>query len=424
MGLHRRAVLGAIGVGAAGATTLAQAQTTTPPAAPTQTATERIAERALQNRHRLDYSNGVFSGPAWDLMVREGNAAHAFLIGEEHGIAENPKLAAQLFAALRSSGYAHLAVEISPPMAAHLDRAARAGVDGVRAMFADRASNVAFFGMREEAEWIADARAAVPGRAPMLWGLDYEVSGYRRLITDLKAKRKPRAAEAELARLEAASNASVARYEETHNPQFIFSFSGDPELVRAVRAAWPRADDEALWMLETLEETLEINKLWVAGQGHASNVRRADFNKRNLRRYWRTAQDQKVFYKFGASHMVRGLSHTWSFDIGTMAAELAHLAGGKSFHMLVLPGATSPHAQFDPSAWTYRPATDGTYTTGPLALLIQAAFTDAMTLIDLRPLRSSATGQRSAQLPDELVRTVHGFDAALVMTGSTASSNL
>jgi hypothetical protein len=86
----------------------------------------------------------------------------------------------------------------------------------------------------------------------------------------------------------------------------------------------------------------------------------------------------------------------------------------------VLPGAGSQHAQFDPSAWTYRAADAGTYTDP----LMAAACPDAFTLIDLRPLRPLVFGQRHTALDADLVRAIHGFDALLVLTGSTASANL
>lgn len=425
MDFDRRALFGGLCFGVVGAgVAAAQAQTQPSNPTPQPSPAERVAERALQNRHRLEYNEQGFSGPAWDFLVHEGAAAHAFLLGEEHGIAENPKLATQLFRALRPAGYEKVCIEISPPMAEELDQAARGGVDGVRAMFADMSRNVAFFGMREEAEWIADARAAMPGREQAIWGLDYEVFADRRLIARLKAKRKPPAAARALDALEAASAASWAQHAETRNPQFIFSFSGDPDLVRAVRAAWLRADEEALLMLETLEETLEINRLYNAGRGQESNQRRNDFNKRNLLRYWRAHDAPKVFYKFGASHMVRGLSHTWSFDVGTLVPELAALAGGKSFHLMVLPGAGASIAQFDPTALIYRAQPIGSQYQSGLAPIIAAAFGDAMTLIDMRPIRPLVAGNRARQLDDDLVRVVHGFDAVLVMTGSTPSANL
>ena len=430
MHLDRRAALAAaLGLGVA---SVAHAQTQAPPPPPAPPAAppapsglvERINAAALQNRQKLHFDGARFSGPAWDALLEAGRTSQFFLIGEEHGIAENPKLAAQLFSALRPAGYEHVCVEISPPMAGELDRAARGGMEGVRALFADPRANVAFFGMREEAEWIAAARAAAPARGQAIWGIDYEVGGDRRLIQLLKAKRKPASAEAALAMLDSASNASWAQHAQTHNPQFIFSFAGDPALVAAVRAAWPNADTDSAWMLETLEETLAINKLWVSNQGWASNQRRAEFNRRNIRRFRAHAPNSKVLFKMGASHMVRGLTHTQVFDVGNEMSEAAEAMGARSFHMMVLPGARSHVAQFDPSAFTYRPSDAETYADQGMTSLMSAAYPDAFTLIDLRAIRPLVFGARHKALDPDLVRCVHGFDALLVMSGSTASSNL
>jgi hypothetical protein len=422
MAMDRRALLGALGMGAAASAVSAQAQQA--PAPPPALA-DRIASRAQENRHRLDYDGARFSGPAWDLLLSEGQQAQFFCIGEEHGIAENPKLAAQLFRALTESGYSKACVEISPPMAAELDRAARGGVDGLRALFADPRANVAFFGMLEEAEWIAAARGAVRERGQAIWGLDYEVGGTGRLLDRLLSKRMPRAAEAPFQALFDAAAAAGAQYQQTHGPQFIFSFSGDPTLVRAVREAWSRPDAEAAWMLETLEETLAINRLWMSNQGWASNQRRAQFNRANFRRYWDAEDDTpKIMFKFGASHMVRGMTHTQVLDIGTQVSELAEARDGKSFHLMVVPGAGRQVAQFDPSAWTYRPGDVGTYEDQGMTPLISAAHADAFTLIDLRPLRPLVFGRQHKTLDADLVRTIHGFDALLVMSGSMPSANL
>lgn len=425
MSIDRRALLGAISLGAAaGAVATAQAQTQTPPA-PQQSLEERITARALENRHRLAFDGTRFSGPAYDLLLQEGRAAQFFCIGEEHGIAENPRLAAQLFGDLTSAGYSKACVEISPPLAEDMDRAARDGVDGLRTMFADPGAQVAFFGMREEAEWIAAARSAAGGRGQAIWGLDYEVGGTGRILDRLARKRMPAAARAPFAALTAAAEAMRAEFAASRNPQHIFSFGGDPALVRAVRDAWPNADAESDWMLATLEETLSINRLWVTQQGWASNQRRAEFNRANLRRYLAAEREMpKVMFKFGASHMVRGMSHTQVLDIGTQVSEIAEARGGKSFHVMVLPGAGTQHAQFNPSTWTYNPASVGTYDDMGMAPLLAAVHSDAMTLIDLRPIRALASGRRHKALDADLVRNVHGFDALLVMTGSTASANL
>ena len=137
MRLDRRALLGALGISVAAASAAGAQESQAPAVAPAAqpSLAERITQRASENCHRLAFDGTRFSGPAYDLLVQEGRAAQYFCIGEEHGIAENPKLAAQLFTELQ---YDKACVEISPPMAAELDRAARGGMHGLRQLFADK----------------------------------------------------------------------------------------------------------------------------------------------------------------------------------------------------------------------------------------------------------------------------------------------
>lgn len=385
---------------------------------------ERLGAAAMENRYRLDYQDGEFSGPAWDVLIEEGSKARFFLLGEEHGIAENPKLAGALFRRLTDAGYSKVAIEVSPPMARKLDETLRKdGLEGLRALYAEVGGEPAFFGMKEEAEFIAGVRSSVPGRTPVLWGADYEVAGDRQLIEMLEAKRKPQEARRALQALRDASDQSWAKYIETGGPQFIFSFAGDPDLVRAVKEAWPRRDEEASWILDTLEETLEINKLWVSGQGWRSNERRGAFLRANFLRHWANEEGRapKVFAKFGASHLVRGRNNTETYDLGALLPELAEIEGGKAFSIMVLPGAGSMTAVLNPTNFTFvpAPAKDGyAQGIGPVA---GAAYEDAFTLIDLRPLRP-LLGSGAGNASENLKRTVHGFDMLLVMSGSTPSA--
>ena len=118
MRLHRRAIISFGAAAAIAPTSLAQT-----PAAPDPAIA--IAAKAAEARLKLDFDGRRFSGPAYDLLLSEARRAQFFLIGEEHGIAENPKLAGQLFEALVPSGYRRLGIEVSPPMARELDAAAR-----------------------------------------------------------------------------------------------------------------------------------------------------------------------------------------------------------------------------------------------------------------------------------------------------------
>ncbi len=114
-------------------------------AAEKQSQNEKLAEEARKHTFKLDYTDGRFSGTAWNLLIKEGKSSQFFLLGEEHGIAENPKLAAALFKALAPSGYSKFAIETSPQMAFALEQAARDGLDGLLKLFKTPASNVVFF---------------------------------------------------------------------------------------------------------------------------------------------------------------------------------------------------------------------------------------------------------------------------------------
>ena len=299
-------------------------------------------------------------------------------------------------------------------------------MDGLRKLYAEPGGQPAFFGMTEESEMLAAIRAAAaPG--PMFWGTDYEVVGDRQLIGLLEQAEKPAGAAKALRALAEASAASWAKYEETRSPQYIFSFAGDPGLVRAVRDSWPQPDARSVTILHTLERTLTINNLWVQGKAWESNSERAQLQRHNFLHFWRSEKERglapKVIAKYGASHIVRGRSRTGVYDLGTLLPELAALEGGHTYSVMVVPGANSEVAVLNPSAWRYeaKPPKDG-YLDG-IEPLVRATYDDTFTLIDLRALRPVA-GMNRGTLDEDLFRTIHGFDALLVMTGSTPSSDM
>jgi hypothetical protein len=401
--------------------TLAQSEGLTSP--------DPLAAAAAENRSIIRPENDGFSGDGWSRLIAEGSAAQFFLIGEEHGIAENPQLAAALFSELTHAGYSRLAIEVSPFMAALMDDAlADDDMAGLSALFAKPGGQPAFFGMAEEAEMLSSIRAELPDANNVLWGTDYEVLGDRQMLQALEAMdNKPDAATAALVALRADSDAGWAKYEETRGPQFVFSFAGDPQLVRDVELAWPSRSEEAAWILDQIEETLEINLLFLSGNNYASNKRRAEWLRENFLRHWRTAkasgETPRVMAKFGASHMVRGRNSNGVFDLGTTLPELAALEQRETVSLMVLPGHGSTVAVLDPTAMTYRqgPAKDG-YTQG-MNLFYEAAYEDGYTLFDLRKLRPIMPKTKNLD-HDALARTIHGFDYLLIMTGSTASSAL
>ncbi|SIN68401.1 hypothetical protein SAMN02745824_1808 [Parasphingorhabdus marina DSM 22363] len=389
---------------------------------------KKLAEAGKLHRLALEYDGETFSGPAMDKLLEEGRKAQFFLIGEEHGIAENPELATALFKQLQPAGYAKLVIEVSPYVASHMDETLRkGGIDGLRNLFARPGGEPAFFGMREEAQFLADVRASSGSSEPLLWGVDYEVASERLLLSALEEMDKPEAAVVKLAALRNASDASWEKYEETRGPQYIFSFSGDPELVQAVKDAWPERSGQAEQLLNTLQQTLEINRLFVGRQILESNAQRSALIRSNFLKHWAAekarGETPRVMVKLGASHLVRGRNFTEVFDLGPMLHEIATLEGGKAFSVLVLPGLNAQTAVFDPTQFSYRPAPAKDGYAKAARPLYDAAWPDKYTLIDLRPLRSILRSPRSGASAS-LMKTVHGFDMVLIMSGSTASAEL
>ncbi len=386
---------------------------------------EALKKGATEQRTRLEFDGKTFSGPAWEKLLTEGRDAQFFLLGEEHGIAENPKLAAQLYAELAKTGYQRLVIEISPHMATRLDGALReGGIDALRDLYAEPGGEPAFFGMKEEAEMLAAVRETSSDLKPIFWGVDYEMLADRQLIKALEDMPKPPAAKVALSKLAAASEEAWAKHSETGNPMFIFSFGGDPKLVREVRDAWPECEARARDILRTLEETLEINAMFTSGQNWLSNAHRAALIRKNFLRHWQAEIAQglapKVMAKMGASHLVRGRSNTEAFDLGTMLPELAGINGGHAFSLLVLPGEGAMTAVFDPVKLTFNPAPAKDGYAKDLSSITDAVYSDGFTLIDLRPLRGIKGLTRSTTNPG-LLRTIMGYDMILVMSGSTAS---
>ncbi len=425
MTTHRRGLLAGLGLTALATAAPAAAQT--PPAAPKPTLAERPAAEAAKHRLAVSFDGGAVSGPGLDRILQEARAARFFLLGEEHGVAQVPILAEALFTGLAPSGYSRLAIEISPPAARALDEAAVDGVAGLRRFVADHPPGPAFYTMAEEADLIAAARAAVAGPDPVLLGLDYEVVLDRLLIARLEAA-APASARAPLAALKAAADKAWAAYEASRDISVILTFSGDPALVRAVRAAWPSPDAASREILETLEQTLVINQHQTARRYFQSNDVRAQFNRANWARFWRAegtkAEPAKVMLKFGAGHMVRGRSPTEVYDLGSLVSETATLRGEHSFHLLVIPADGGQQAGLNGE--TLRYDSHPVSTIGEMALqpLQAAALTGSSTLFDLRPLRLLMPGSVTQGADARLSRIIHGFEAMLLVAGSTASGNL
>lgn len=422
MRFNRRTMLGGVAL-ASGLAGVAQAapDPATPEPRPQLLAAMREGARPLRPT-----ATG-FEGAGWDFLVRTGSEAQFTLLGEQHGLAQIPRLADGLLTALAPAGYEKLVVETSPQGARALDQAARGGLDGVRSLFKDHPPGVAFFSQKSEAELAVATRRRTASERPVIWGLDYEIGSFPMLLAPL-AKSAPREARPAIEAVIATSEANWRKTVETGNPNFFPAFSLDPELVRAARRAWPKAPADAAWLLDTLEETLEINRLWVKRDGYGSNLRRNTLNRANLHRYWRAekaaGRAPKALFKFGGFHVARGLNTFGNPDVGNAALEIAMAEGRSSFHVLV-GGALENQlrAQFNPVKQVYAPKAESGWWGDMTPYLKAVAYPDAWTVVDMRPLRRVLHGLNGdfAGLP---VDTIRQMDAIVFIPDATPQENL
>lgn len=90
----------------------------------------------------------------------------------------------------------------------------------------------------------------------------------------------------------------------------------------------------------------------------------------------------------------------------------------------MIGGAGTQHAVFNPFKLQYEPAPVEAAADPALKPLLTQALPEGFTLIDLRALRPLLSAARTKTADPELMRIVHGFDALVILSGSTASRSL
>lgn len=375
-------------------------------------------------------ADGRLSGAGAELLMAAGRESQFFLIGEEHGVAEIPLIAAGLFRELAPHGYRHLAIETGDALASALNRAVLQDASGnaYQAFLRDHFPGAPFYNWREDAALLRTAVAAAGGRDDVLWGLDYDIMADRyalRRLRDIAPTPRARAAaEAVIARADSAMAEALA----TQNPGLIMMFGGPRDVYAPLREAYaPAPGSEADRIIHLMEQTREINEYWITRQGYLSNLHRALFNKRQFMRYLHEAAEQtgempRVMLKFGWSHMTRGRTYTNVFDLGTLASELADVNGSRSFGVLMLGGAGTMHAVIDPRVFRSVEAPVDVAAAPWARPFFDAADPQRWTVFDLRPLRPRIP--RLGALDDQMLQVLYGFDAVVVLSGSGPQHDL
>jgi hypothetical protein len=249
-------------------------------------AQDSLTAMLRRNAHRMQAAaDGRLSGAGAELLLAAGRDAQFFLIGEEHGVAEIPLVAAGLFRELAPHGYRHLAIETGDLLAGELNRRvlADASGDAFVAFQRDYFPGAPFYRWREDAALLRTAVTAAGGGNDVLWGLDYDIVGDRFALRRLRDIAPSAAARAAAERVLAVADSGLAQALATQNPGLLMMFGGPDDVYAPLREAYaPQPGSEADQIIRLLQETREINGYFGRGQGYQSNYLRAQLNKRRF----------------------------------------------------------------------------------------------------------------------------------------------
>jgi len=276
--------------------------------------------------------DGRLTGPGADWLVARGREVDHFLMGERHGTAEIPAVAATLYERLADHGYGPVALEIGPYAARATNEAlGRGGYPALEALITRYdGPAIPFLNRKEESEMAA--RMAEAGAT--IWGVDYE------FLFSLPMHLDALADEAETNR----ERQAVRRARE----QMRTEWGGEggkalaaaaPSDLRALRTAFePRGDEAALARIDAMLESNAIYAPYVRGTGSfpESNRRRETLMKEQLIdhvRSWDRERDEapNVFHK--NAHVGKLAPADLHVTFGAFVAEWSRGRGEETFHV-------------------------------------------------------------------------------------------
>lgn len=373
----------------------------------------------------VEFSDGALGGPGGDRLRSALADAQFIALGEDHGLAGPPQLAlalANAAQALPGADPLFHAVEVGPITTKWTQGIlAKGGVVALDHALEGRALTMPFLSNVEDAELAAPF--AKQGR---LFGVDQEFVGAPILLLEMLATRtKDVALRKQLA---AAARADIAAIAEGRFNDIWISTTGAAEFA-TLRQQFAR-DAKAQAMIDALAASAEIYRLNNVGRYLENNEHRTALIQSYFLDAWNRASPKRprVLFKMGASHMGRGTTPPWIYDIGSLLPGLAASEGKRSLHILYLPLAGKIRA-IRPSAASLTTVIDvNDKYVGPI---LAAASVDPASLpatghvlIPLAPLRQAvATNKKLRDLPHDVRFMLLGFDYLVTTRDAVAATS-
>lgn len=391
-----------------------------------------FTETLKKNRGAISVLDGRLAGPSADVLLSALADAQFVALGEDHGIRQIPAFAGALCAELAPHGFHHIGLEIGTDVAPELEEFARsaAGAKQLAEFEKKYPETIAFYNWQEEFAMLQQCeKAASPGHMT-IWGLDQEFMGATGFLLDKILATNPgpeaKAAIETLLKENSEAHAAAAK---SGNPGDLFMMTAKlEELDRARDLLKKPGKAETQKLFGDLLVSREIYQKNIGGDSYSSNRQRALLMKKNFSEPFAAASQSdgvlpKVFFKFGAYHMFRGINPLHSSEIGNLIGEAAEANQFKSVHILIV-GVKGEQLHF---VGIGKPAEAGALDLAAdkhssflfFKPLFHVMVKNSWTLYDLRALRDGFS--KYGKIAPELERVIFGYDFVVFIPDPKAS---
>ncbi|MEM0984227.1 MAG: hypothetical protein AAGI17_09785 [Planctomycetota bacterium] len=373
--------------------------------APQNPAAERILEVIAERTSPMTVGEAGLGGPGGELLLREAREASVLAIGESHLNEETPAVVRAALPALLDAGYAAMAIETGRPIAEYVESMIVSDRAAIERLFARDPFSAAFIDHVGELDLIEDA---VRGGMD-LWGLDQVFAGGARFNLGRLAELAP-SDEARSLAIESQQRAreGFMHFVREQDQSRSFLNSATAEDYAVLRRAFAGVD-EALGVIDELERSAEIYRLFGQGRNYASNLTRIELMREHFAEDLASLPEGgKIVLKFGDVHMRRGYSPLNQQDLGTAVVGIGDALGGGSLHVFVFA----------------KEYLEGEYAADGNGALVSAMGDEEWVVVDLRAMRPIFHREQFRAGFESLSDYVWGYDLMVVTRSFTPAETV
>ncbi len=345
-----------------------------------------------------------FTGAGWTFIQERAKASANVLIGEDHFTVEIPQL---ITAVGLDTQYDNFYIELDPYSTAIIAKTFE-GSDADRQAFnAEFGHLYSFYALKQEYALLEKMMKS----GCQLLGSDQIVMYDDRLIfQDLAKKTKNLQAKAIYELVADQSKQHLDKFmQDPSNPMYLMTPAFGEQLTKLEALDLSAREVDIIKKMRT---TVEIYQK----QSHAIRVQLIKHHLMNDYDQWGTKRN---LFKYGANHVARGESFLTVTDIGNIVANISEANYTESFHLMALgesgmqgaPFSTFPASPIDPNGFYLAHLK-------PFFGITEGA---DWYVFDLLPLRKALERKKLTIENENLVRTIKGFDALVLIPEVTAA---